>query len=137
VKGLKKILFVCVENSCRSQMAEGLAKVIGKGVIEAYSAGSRPSGKVNETAVSVMGEEGIHISGYYSKGFSDLPVKKFDIAITLGCKDTCPFIPAANHVEWAIADPKGKDISFFKKTRDQIKEKITLLVERLDESAEH
>ena len=127
----KKILFVCVENSCRSQMAEGLAKVIGKGVIEAYSAGSSPSGEVNETAIALMREDGIDISGSKSKGFDELPVKNFDIVITLGCKDTCPFIPADNHIEWLIKDPKGKDIAFFKQTKDQIKERITLLIERL------
>jgi arsenate reductase (thioredoxin) len=129
----KKILFVCVENSCRSQIAEGLAKTIGKGVIEAYSAGSSPSGKVNEDAIKVMEEEGIDIANNKSKGFDELPIKDFDIVITLGCKDTCPFIPADNHIEWLIKDPKGKDIAFSKQTKDQIKERITLLIERLSQ----
>ncbi len=131
IKNRKKILFICVENSCRSQIAEGLAKTIGKGVIEAYSAGSAPSGKVNEDAIKVMEEEGIDIANNKSKGFDELPVKNFDIVITLGCKDTCPFILADNHIEWLIKDPKGKDIAFFKQTKDQIKERITLLIERL------
>ncbi len=129
----KSVLFVCVENSCRSQMAEGLVKKMGNTLLEAYSAGSSPSGMVNEKAIEVMKEEGIDISKNRSKGFDELSVKNFDAVITLGCKDICPFIPADNHIEWLIIDPKGKNIDFFKKTRDQLKERITLLIERLSQ----
>lgn len=131
MRKLTRILFVCVENSCRSQMAEGFVRHLGKGLIEAYSAGSRPSGAVNSDAIAVMAEAGIDISKAVSKGFDSLPVKDFDYAITLGCKDHCPFVPAHNHIEWDIEDPKGKDMEFFRKTRDRIREKIELLIERI------
>lgn len=90
---MKRILFICVENACRSQIAEGFARALGKGKVEAYSAGSRPSGKVNTRAVALMKERGIDISSQTSKSFDDLPVKEFDYAVTMGCPDSCPFIP--------------------------------------------
>jgi len=125
---MKKVLFVCVENSCRSQMADGFAKVLGKGKIESYSAGSRPSGKVNPDAIKIMQETGIDISGAESKGFQDLGVKEFDYVITMGCKDICPIVPAKRHIDWQIDDPKGRGEDFFRKTRDLIKEKVEQLI---------
>ncbi|MDD5692502.1 MAG: arsenate reductase ArsC [Candidatus Omnitrophica bacterium] len=125
---MKKVLFVCVENSCRSQMADGFARVLGKGKVESYSAGSRPGGSVNADAVRVMKEIGIDISGQRSKGFYDLGVKEFDYVITMGCKDTCPFVPAKKHIDWQIEDPKGKGEDFFRKTRELIKEKVEQLI---------
>lgn len=121
---MKKVLFVCVENSCRSQMAEGFARRLGEGALEAYSAGSSPSGKVHPVAINVMGEIGFDISAQKSKGFSELPVKTFDYVITLGCRDACPFFPAKDHVEWQISDPKNKGIDFFRKVRDEIRTEV-------------
>jgi glutathione/glutaredoxin type arsenate reductase len=126
---MKKVLFVCVENSCRSQMAEGFARHLGKGLVEAYSAGSRPSGKVNPDAVAVMKESGIDISSQTSKGFGDVLGVSFDYAITLGCKDTCPFVPAQKHFEWQIGDPKGKSIDVFRVVRDRIKGEVVRFIE--------
>lgn len=117
---MKKVLFVCVENSCRSQMAEGLARHFGQGKIEPFSAGSKPSGVVNPAAVTVMKEIGIDISSHVSKGFESLPVKEFDYVVTLGCKDICPFFPAQEHLEWQIEDPKGKGIEDFRAVREAI-----------------
>ena len=117
-----------MENSCRSQMAEGFARVLGKGKFDSYSAGSRPSGKVNPVAVKVMQQAGVDISGAYSKGFRDLGIKEFDYVITMGCKDTCPFVPAKKHIDWQIEDPKDKGEDFFRKTRDLIKEKVEELI---------
>ena len=125
---MKKVLFVCVENSCRSQMAEGFARVLGKGKIESYSAGSRPSGKVNPDAIRFMQEAGIDIFSFRSKGFYDLGIKDFDYVITMGCKDTCPFVSARKHIDWQIEDPKDKGEDFFRKTRDLIKEKVEQLI---------
>ncbi len=105
-------------------MAQGFARKLGKGVVEAYSAGSKPSGIVNPRAIEVMKEIGIDISQEVSQGFADLAVKDFDFAITLGCKDTCPFVPAEKHIEWKIEDPKGKGIEKFRQVRDLIKEKV-------------
>jgi len=131
---MKKILFVCIENSCRSQIAEGFSKILGKNVIEAYSAGSRPSGNVNPTAVKVMQEIGIDIFNQKSKGFTDLPVKEFDYVVTLGCQDVCPFVPAKEHLDWQISDPKNKKIEFFRNVRDEIKNKVGKLIENIRET---
>jgi arsenate reductase (thioredoxin) len=125
---MKKVLFVCVENSCRSQMAEGFARNLGGGLISAYSAGSRPSGKINPEAIKVMREAGIDISSQSSKGFDQLPVREFDYVITLGCRDACPFVPAKEHIDWNIADPKGENVEFFRKVRDDIADKVKELL---------
>ena len=119
---------MCIENSCRSQIAEGFAKQMGKSIIDSYSAGSRPSGMVNPNAVKVMKELGVDISLYKSKTFDALPVKKFDFVVHLGCKDACPFVPAYEHIYWDIDDPSGKDIDFFRKVRDNIKNNIKQLI---------
>ena len=124
----KRILFVCVENSCRSQMAEGWAKKLGGDSLEAFSAGSKPSGKVNPDAVIVMKEVGIDISSHKSNGFFDLPYKEFDYVVTMGCQDVCPFYPAKQKLDWQLTDPKGKGLDFFRKTRDEIGKKIKELI---------
>ena len=112
-------------------MAEGFANFFGKGVIEAYSAGSKPSGKVNPDAIAVMKEAGIDISAATSKGFDALMAKDFDYAVALGCKDSCPFVSANQHIEWQIEDPKDKGIEKFREVRDSIKERVKALVEEL------
>ena len=112
-------------------MAEGFARSLGKGAIEAYSAGSRPSGKINPEAVRVMQEAGIDISSQKSKGFDRLPVKEFDYVITLGCQDACPFVPAKKHIDWDIEDPKGKDAEFFRKVSDDIADKVKELIKNV------
>ena len=126
-----KVLFVCIENSCRSQMAEGFAKYYGEDRVEVFSAGSDPSGKVNELAIEVMKEKGINISGQESKGFKDLPYKSFDFVITMGCGDVCPFVPAKERIEWEIEDPKGKPKEKFREARDKIEEKIKEFLKNL------
>ena len=126
-----KVLFVCIENSCRSQMAEGFAKFYGRDKIEVLSAGSNPSGKVDQTAIEVMKERGIDISNQKSKGFNDLPSKSFDYVITMGCGDVCPFVPAKTRIEWGIEDPKGKPKEKFREARDKIEEKIKELLRKL------
>ncbi len=128
---MKSILFVCIENSCRSQIAEGFARAMAGNAYDVYSAGSQPSGIVNPTAINVMQEVGIDISKNDSKGFDDLPVKKFDRAITLGCGDQCPFVPADIHIDWKIPDPKGRDLEFFRSVRDLIKQHVQQLIQEL------
>lgn len=128
---MKSILFVCIENSCRSQIAEGFARAMADNAYAVYSAGSRPSGIVNPTAINVMREIGIDISKNDSKGFDDLPVKKFDRVITLGCGDQCPFVPADIHIDWKIPDPKGRDLEFFRSVRDLIKQHVQQLIQEL------
>jgi arsenate reductase len=119
-----KILFVCIENSCRSQMAEGFAKILSKDQFEIFSAGSNPSGKIDDLAIEVMKEKGIDISKQKSKGFEDLPHKNFDYVITMGCGDVCPFVPAQKRIEWEIEDPKGKTKKEFRKVRNEIEKKV-------------
>jgi len=134
---MKKVLFVCIENSCRSQMAEGFASILGKDIMEAYSAGSRPSGKVNPDAVEVMREAGVDISAYQSKGFQELPVKEFDFVITMGCGDQCPVAPtgaAEKHIDWQIEDPRGRDVEFFRRVRDNIKNNVRELVRTISQA---
>lgn len=128
---MKKVLFVCVENSCRSQIAEGLARKLGEHIIDAYSAGSRPSGKVNPVAIEVMKEEGIDIAGHKSKGFADVPAKDIDYVVTMGCGDVCPFVPAKKHMDWRIEDPQGRPIEFFRKIRDDIRKYVEELVKEI------
>jgi len=116
----KTLLFVCVQNSCRSQMAEGLARVLGKDIVEPYSAGSKPASIINPKAVKVMQEKNIDISRQKPKGFEELPFEKFDYVVTLGCGEQCPFVEAKHRVDWIIKDPKGRDMAFFRKVRDEI-----------------
>jgi len=123
----KTILFVCVENSCRSQIAEGFARKIGGGRVRAFSGGSRPSGVVNPAAIEVMREVGIDLSTHHSKSFEELGAEKFDIVVTMGCGDACPFIQAALRIDWQIPDPKGKSREFFCEIRDKIRDHITRL----------
>jgi protein-tyrosine-phosphatase len=112
-------------------MAEGFAKLFSKGIFESYSAGSKPSGRVNPMTMEIMKEMGIDISSQKSKGFNDLAVKEFDMVVTLGCGDVCPFVPAKEHIEWKIDDPKGKEIGAFRMVRDQIKDKVKKLAESI------
>lgn len=125
---MKTVLFVCVQNSCRSQMAEGFARVLGGGVVVAYSAGSNPSGQVNPKAVEVMREKGIDISAQKSKDFADLAVKQVDYLVTMGCQDVCPIFPTISQIEWKLDDPAGKPIEEFRKVRDEIESKVTELI---------
>src|SRR5215207_3067680 len=101
-----RVVFVCVENSNRSQMAEAFARLYGAGRVEAYSAGSRPSGRVNPKAVAAMRELGYDLTTYTSKGLDALPPGEYAAAITMGCGDECPAVRAALREDWGIPDPK-------------------------------
>ncbi len=125
---IKRILFVCVENSCRSQMAEAFARRHGGGKVEAYSAGSRPSGVVNPKAIAAMGELGYDLSRHPSKGLGDLPDVDFDYAVTMGCGDACPLVRAKARQEWGIPDPKQMDEDEFRQMRDFIEAKVKELL---------
>jgi arsenate reductase len=124
---MKKILFVCIENSCRSQMAEAFARLLAEDVIEAYSAGSRPSGEVNPTAIQSMRELGYNLTEHRSKSLHEIPQVKFDYVITMGCGDECPFIPATHHEDWNIPDPKQMPLDEFRRVRDLIRERVETL----------
>jgi len=120
-----RAVFVCVENSNRSQMAEAFARMAG---IEAYSAGSRPSGKVNPKAIEAMREVGYDLSTHYSKSLDDLPDVPFDFAVTMGCGDQCPNLKAERREDWEIPDPKNMEPEQFRGVRDMIREKVNALI---------
>jgi protein-tyrosine-phosphatase len=128
---VKRVVFVCVENSNRSQMAEAFARMHGAGKVEAYSAGSRPSGKVNPKAVRAMEELGYDLARHHSKSLADLANIDFDVAVTMGCGDECPFIRAKEREEWNIPDPKDLPAPEFREVRDAIAEHVKGLLARL------
>lgn len=132
---LPALLFVCIENSCRSQMAEGFATALGQGQVVAHSAGSQPSGQVNPSAVRLMAEKGIDISRSKSKSLDDLPPGvTWDYIVTMGCGDACPFLPAKNRQDWDLPDPKNLPDDEFRAVRErievQVRELIKLAVQR-------
>lgn len=128
---MKRLLFVCVENSCRSQMAHAFAKRLGQDV-EVYSAGSRPSGRVNARAIEFMKEIGYDLSTHRSRGLEEVPPGEFDAAVTMGCGDACPLIPARRRIDWAIPDPKDLPAEEFRRVRDLIQSKVRDLLNDLN-----
>ena len=127
-----KVLFVCVENSNRSQMSEAIARIHGKDAVEAYSAGSKPSGKVNPKAIVAMKELGYDLSSHHSKSLEDVKqFAPFDAVVTMGCGDACPWMPSKKFVDWQIPDPKEMNEQDFRKVRDLIEEKVSQLLQEL------
>ena len=124
-----RVVFVCVENSNRSQMAQAFAKLLG--VAEAYSAGSRPSGKINPRAIAAMNELGYDLSVHNSKSLHDLPDVEFDAAVTMGCGDACPNLKARVREDWQIPDPREMPPEEFRQVRDLIRTKVTDLLAKL------
>jgi len=125
-----RILFVCVENSCRSQIAEAFARIHGGDRIEAYSAGSSPSGKVHPKAIESMRELGYDLTRYASKSLSDVPDVEYDVAVTMGCGDACPMVRAKRREEWAIPDPKDMPLEEFRAVRDRIENQVKALINK-------
>ena len=127
----KRVLFVCVENSNRSQMAEAFARMHGAGAVEAHSAGSRPSGRVNPRAIEAMRELGYDLAAHASKSLNDFNGQTVDVAVTMGCGDACPLVRARHQEDWAIPDPKGLPPDEFRRVRDLIEQKVKSLLESL------
>lgn len=128
----KRILFVCIENSNRSQMAEAFARMHGGDAVEAYSSGSRPSGQVNPRAIQFMKERGYDLSKHQSKPLTELPEGPYAAAITMGCGDACPLVQAAIKEDWAIPDPKHLPDEEFRQVRDLIEHKVLMLLQQLN-----
>ncbi len=120
----KRLLFVCVENANRSQMAEAFARMLGGPAVEAYSAGSRPSGVVNPKAIAAMAELGYDLAAHGSKSLDDLPDVPFDFVATMGCGDACPLVRAGQRADWQIPDPKHLPPEEFRAVRDLIRDKV-------------
>ncbi len=131
----KIVAFVCVHNSCRSQMAEGLAKAMGTHVMEVYSAGTENYAEVKPLAVQVMEEAGIDMSQHHPKLLSEIP-SEVDYLITMGCNVVCPFIPHEHMEDWGLEDPSGGPIEGYRVTRDLIREKVAQLIQKIEEEAE-
>jgi arsenate reductase (thioredoxin) len=128
---MKRLLFVCVENSCRSQMAEAFARLLGDDV-EVYSAGSRPSGQVNLNAIKFMRESGYDLSQHESKSLLEIPDVEYDFVATMGCGDECPYVKAKRRAEWEIPDPKNLNGDEFRAVRDLIEKKVRELLLELN-----
>jgi arsenate reductase (thioredoxin) len=116
----KRIVFVCVENSNRSQMAEAFARMYGAGKVEAVSAGSQPSGRLNPKAVEAMKELGYDLTAHRSKALDEFAAQEFDVAVTMGCGDNCPLIRAKLRADWQIPDPREMSPERFREVRDLI-----------------
>lgn len=129
----KKLLFVCIENSNRSQMSQAFAKIYGGDAVEAFSAGSKPSGIVNPKAIASMKELGYDLSKHNSKSLDEVkPFAPFDAVVTMGCGDACPWMPAKKFINWQIPDPKNMELKEFNEVRDFIGEKIKALLKEIN-----
>lgn len=129
----KNIVFVCIENSNRSQMAEAFARIHGAGQVEPYSSGSRPSGVVNPKAIESMREKGYDLSAHRSKGLADLPQIEWDAVVTMGCGDACPMLKAERRIDWQVPDPKHLPPEEFRVVRDTIERNVQALLKELSQ----
>lgn len=126
-----RLLFVCVENSNRSQMAEAFARIHGRDGVEAYSAGSHPSGQINPKAIESMWRIGYDLSLHRSKSLSETPDIEYDFVATMGCGDECPLVRARQREDWKIPDPKDLSAEEFSSVRDLIETKVLSLLRKL------
>jgi protein-tyrosine-phosphatase len=126
-----RLLFVCVENANRSQMAQAFARIHGGKQVEAFSAGSRPSGQVNPKAIDAMKQLGYDLTTHESTSLDDLPDVEFTAAVTVGCGDAYPFVAAISREDWQIPDPREMPPEEFRNVRDLIGRKVKALIESL------
>ena len=125
---MKKVVFLCVENSCRSQIAEAFTNKYGKDKVSAISAGSKPSGRINEKAIALMKEFDCDLERHKSTGIVDLPQIKVNKMVSMGCGDKCPSIDAEERIEWNIQDPKNMELGEFREVIEEIKSKVLDLI---------
>lgn len=126
---VRRYLFVCVENACRSQMAEAFARLHGGEAVEAFSAGSDPADEVNPTAVDLMRERGVDLAGRRPTSASELPENlTFDAVVSMGCGDRCPSVPARRRLEWDVPDPKTMPTDEFRRVRDEVERRVRELL---------
>ena len=129
--GVPEVLFVCVHNAGRSQMAAGLTRLRSQGRIRVRSAGSAPAEEINPNAVAVLEELGIDISDEFPKPLTDDGVRAADVVITMGCGDACPIYPGKRYEDWELDDPAGQDLATVRRIRDEIDERVQALAGRL------
>ena len=126
------VLFVCVHNAGRSQMAAGYLQALAGDRIQVLSAGTQPEDQVNPSAIEAMAEEGIDIANNVPKVLSDETVKDSDYVITMGCGDACPFFPGKTYLDWPLNDPAGKGVEEVRPIRDEIRAKVVALIAEID-----
>ncbi len=131
---MKNVLFVCIENSNRSQMAQAFATMYGNGEVKAFSAGSKPSGIINPKAIAAMKELGYNLAIHQSKSLDELPDVDFEYAVTMGCGDACPLVRAKHREDWNIPDPRNMDETEFKEVRNLIRDKVKELMMKVNAS---
>ena len=122
---------MCVHNAGRSQMAAGLLKHLAGNRLKVFSAGSEPASELNLAAVEAMAEMGIDISENIPMRFNESLMKEVDVVITMGCGDTCPVLPGKNYLDWQLDDPADQKIETVREIRDQIEDKVRLLIEKI------
>jgi len=132
---LQTVLFVCIHNAGRSQMAAGLLRHLGRGRVEVLSAGSNPADQVNPVAVAAMAEVGIDISEEHPKLLQDSAVHQADVVVTMGCGDACPIYPGKRYEDWELADPAGLGIEEVRPIRDAIERRVRQLLATLEKGA--
>jgi arsenate reductase len=132
MNAMPRVLFVCIENACRSQMAAGFARKYGANHVEVHSAGSKPADAVNPRAIAIMAERGCDISTEVPKPLSALADQAFDAVVTMGCGDACPWVPARIREDWALPDPKHLDDEAFRAIRDEIEQLVQRLLSTLN-----
>ena len=128
---MKKIVFLCVENSCRSQIAEAFTNIYGKEKVTSYSAGSDPSGNINKLAIKLMRERKYDLTKHQSISTSELPVMEVDTIVSMGCGDSCPSIKAKERIEWNIPDPKNMELVKFKEVIEEIRQNVLELLKTI------
>jgi protein-tyrosine-phosphatase len=126
------VLFMCVHNAGRSQMALGWFTHLANGRAIAWSGGSEPADAVNPAAVEAMAEVGIDITGEYPKPWTEEVVRRADVVVTMGCGDSCPYIPGKRYLDWDLPDPKGQPLETVRATREEIEQRVQALLEELD-----
>lgn len=129
------MLFVCVHNAGRSQMAAGFLRRLGEGRVEVRSAGSEPADKLNPLAVAAMAEVGIDIAGERPALLEAAAVRASDVVVTMGCGDACPVFPGLRYEDWDLEDPAGKDLATVRRIRDEIRDRVAALAGELAPSA--
>lgn len=125
------ILFLCIHNAGRSQMAAGFARELSHGAVTILSGGSEPADSVNPVAIEVMNEVGIDIAGYTPQKYNDELLHAVDVVVTMGCGDTCPYIPGKKYIDWPLDDPKGRPLEEVRVIRDQIRDNVAKLLAQL------
>ena len=126
------VLFVCIHNAGRSQMAAGYLRALSHGAVEVRSGGSEPGDQINPMAIQAMGEEGIDISQAVPQLMTTDQVQASDVVITMGCGDVCPIFPGKRYEDWELVDPKGKSIDEVRPIRDDIKQRVAALLEEIN-----